>query len=442
MKKINFKKYFEEAKKNNIEPYQISYVSSIGYAVEIFNGEIDTQIIGNEMDISAKGIVNGKQGSFATDAIDKLAPSLMAKKVKENAIYGKEDREDNYFKGGMKYKKAKCSLKEFKTATIKELTDFALEIYNNVKGRDERVNQISVSVSMDETFTQKENSYGLKCYEKSTCYRGSVEVVATDSTGDTRTGGRSFISYKDIDDLRVHAMSVIDDAISSSVDFFNAKAPKSKKYNVVFERGCFSTLLNEYISQLNAKSVQKHLSVFEGKLNTQIASKCLTVKNMPFLLSSASTSYDADGYPTSSFTVIDKGILKTYFYSIETAREMNATPNGCAVSNGNGSIVLKYVKPGKFDLDALLSKLKNGIYITSISGLNSGINSQTQDFSLPCEGYIIKDGKKDKTVSMMVMVGNLKDVFNSIKYIGNDIEPERGRYTPSALVKGLSISGQ
>jgi PmbA protein len=86
--------------------------------------------------------------------------------------------------------------------------------------------------------------------------------------------------------------------------------------------------------------------------------------------------------------------------------------------------------------------MKDGLYITSVSGLNSGINGQTLDFSLPCQGYVIKDGKIEKATSMIVMAGNLKTLFNSIVALGNDIRYSAGTFAPSVLVKGISISGK
>ena len=62
--RLNLKKYFEEAKKLGLEPYQVSYSVSTEASVEVFNGEVEQQQIGTAQDISAKGIFEGKQGSF------------------------------------------------------------------------------------------------------------------------------------------------------------------------------------------------------------------------------------------------------------------------------------------------------------------------------------------------------------------------------------------
>ena len=440
--RINLKKYLIEAEKQGIAPYQVSYSSSTEASVSVFNGDVEGQQIGTAQDIGAKGIVNGKQGSFSTDAIDKTTPSFLAQKVLESAKFGKEAKEDDYFKGGKKYRKAKTALKDFKVSTLKELREFALDLCAEVKAKDSRLAKVSVDVSMQTSISMKANSFGVQCSDELKCYFGYIEIVAEDEKGEPRSGGKGFLSFKSLEDLKQEAHRVLDEAIHSAVDFFGSPAAKSKQYKVLLDRSCVKSLLGFYVGQLNAKSVQKHLSLFEGKLGTQIASKNLTMKNTPHVTSPSASSYDADGYPTQDFTFIDKGVLKTYFYSVESANVDHVESNGCSVGNGNGAPVIISIKPGKNSVEELFTKMKNGIYLTSISGLNSGINGQTLDFSLPCEGYLVRDGKKAEAVSMIVAAGNLQNIFNSVIAVANDVEKEHCHFIPSMLIKSIAISGK
>lgn len=439
---MNIQKYLKEAEDRGISPYQVNYSLSTEMSVDVFNGEIETQQIGSSQDISAKGIFDGKQGSFATDAIDSLTPSLMAEKVLESARFGKEAKAEDYFKGGLRYKPCKKPKTPFIETNLKELRHFGLDLCKIVREKDSRLTQVTVSVSMLTSSTTKFNSLGLKCSEKGKAYFGSIEIVCENEQKEPRSSYCGFHSMVSLEDLKEQALKKIDEMISLAVDFFGSKALPTKKYKVVLSRSAVSSLLGTYLSQLNAKSVQKHLSVFEGKIDQQIMSKCLTMKNTPHVLSPYATSFDADGHPTTDFTFIDKGVLKTYFYSVETANVENKESNGCSNGNGNGSPTIVYIKPGKYSLDDLFAKAKNGLYITSVSGLNSGINGQTLDFSLPCEGYLIKDGKKDIAFSMMVVAGNLKDVFDSVLAVCNDQELDQHKFIPSMLVKSLTVSGK
>ena len=439
---INTKKYFEEAKKRGLEPYQLSFASSVETSVEVFNGEVEQQQIGTSFDIGARAIYNGKQGSFATDAIDNNTPSIMAENILENARFGKEEKAEHYFKGGKKYKRAKILFKEFKPATLKEVREAALLLCKKIQERDPRLTSVQVDISMIESEGNKMNSYGLKCKEKSKAFAGYMEVVAENENKEPRSGGARFRSFLSLEDLMKEADKVIDEAIHDAVDFFGTGPVPSKKYKAVLSYDSFSSLFAFFVGQLNAKSVHKHLSVFEGKLGEQIVSKCLTINHTPHVTCFSASSYDAEGYPTQDFPIIKKGVLQTYFYSVETALEEGKESNGCATGAGNGGPVVMTVKKGKYSKEELFAKMKDGLYITSVSGLNSGINGQTLDFSLPCQGYVIKDGKIEKATSMIVMAGNLKTLFNSIVALGNDTRYSAGTFAPSVLVKGISISGK
>lgn len=440
--KINAKKYFKEANELGLEPFSLAYSTNKETSVEIFNGEVESQAIGVAQDIGAKAIYNGKLGSFSTDAIDSKTAKLIAQNVLESAEFGREENKDNFFKGGLKYKKAKIDFKEFKPATLTEIRDAALELCSYVQAYDKRATQVTIDISMQESEANLSNTLGLKCGEKSKYFIGVASVVCEDETKEPRSGYVAFSSFVSLEDLIQKGKSKTEELIKSAVDFFKTGPCPSKKYKAVLSQESVASLLSFFLAQLNAKSVQKHLSLFEGKKDTQIMSKVFTLKHTPHVTTTASTSYDYDGYPTQDFTLIDKGVLKTYFYSVETANADGISSNGCASGNGNGSYKVITIKPGKKSKDELLSKMKDGIYITSISGLNSGINDQTLDFSLPCEGYLVKGGKIDKAVSMIVCAGNLKNLFSSAIALSNDSRVCGGIITPSILFKKLAISGE
>ena len=440
--RLNEKIYFEKARQNGIEPFVLSYGEKTGISVLVYNGEIEKQLIGESQSISGRGIVNGKVGAFGTDAIDKDTPDFMMNSIVEAARFGKELSPDTFYRGGKKYGRVQSKEKAFVKATLKELREADLSLYERVKAKDERLTTIEVSISMKEGKFKKSNSYGVSKAETKKSYTCGISVVATDESDEPRSGYSGFESFISLEDLASKAEKYIDRAVHSAVDFFKTGPIPSKSYKAILSPDCFSSLFEFCLSHFNAKSVQKHLSVYEGKVGEEIFSPCFTVKHTPFVLSSSSLSFDSDIYPTQNFTLIDKGVLKTYFYSVETANNEGIESNGCSSGDGNGEPTILTVSKGRSSLEGLFRRMKNGIYITSISGLNSGINGQTLDFSLPCQGYLIKDGKIEKAVSMIVCAGNLKELFHGALALADDVEDCGGIFTPSVLFKSLSISGQ
>ncbi|MCI1734612.1 MAG: TldD/PmbA family protein [Bacilli bacterium] len=439
---INLNHYFAAAKKYSLSPFQLTYTVSTETSVAFFNQEVEAQQIGTAFDIAGQAILNGKKGSFATDRIDKDTPELMAQTIAETAKFGNDDSANNYFKGGLKYKKAKILLKDFKESNLAELRSVGLAIAKEAQAQDPRVSKVELSLSMIESSSLKANDLGMKAKEKSAFYQGYISVVCEDSDKEPRSGGEVFYSFHSVSDLVEQSHKAIKIAVKNAVDFFKSGPVPSKTYKAVLQPGCVSSLLDFYLSQLNAKAVQKHLSVFEGKVNQPIASPKLTLLHTPHATAMAATSYDSDGVPTQDFAIIKKGVLQDYFYSLETANIDKRQSNGCSSGRGNGSPIVVTVKPGKMSVDQLLAKMGTGLYISDISGLNSGIDSQTLNFSLPCQGYWVENGKIVKAVSMIIVAGNLKDVFENVKAVGNDSLLRDSTITPSLLISGLAFSGK
>jgi PmbA protein len=81
--------------------------------------------------------------------------------------------------------------------------------------------------------------------------------------------------------------------------------------------------------------------------------------------------------------------------------------------------------------------------ITDFSGLHSGANPITGDFSLAAKGFYIKNGKRDFPIEQITVAGNFFTLLKNIESIANDLKfPLSSIGSPSILVKELSIAGK
>ena len=148
--------------------------------------------------------------------------------------------------------------------------------------------------------------------------------------------------------------------------------------------------------------------------------------------------------PTLNKTVIENGILKTYFYNLEEALIDNVKSTGNGTINGTKAGI-DYsnitIKKGRLSEDELFNKIQNGLYITSIGGLHAGLNSSSGDFSLQAEGFAVINGKKDHLLGLFTISGNLFDLFNNIIAVGNNLELLVNSYeVPSIAFKNVNYS--
>jgi len=99
------------------------------------------------------------------------------------------------------------------------------------------------------------------------------------------------------------------------------------------------------------------------------------------------------------------------------------------------------IKPGDGQ-----AELYDGEYllITELTGMHSGANAISGDFSFGASGYLYKDSQRIQAVRGITVAGNFYQMLNNIKAIGN---VQKWNWTKSDLVvdirfADLSVSGE
>ena len=62
-------------------------------------------------------------------------------------------------------------------------------------------------------------------------------------------------------------------------------------------------------------------------------------------------------------------------------------------------------------------------------------------FSLPFDGWLIKDGKRT-SIEAATVAGDIRDLLQSIIYVEKDLELTGSGVSPRVWVEGLSITGE
>ena len=143
--------------------------------------------------------------------------------------------------------------------------------------------------------------------------------------------------------------------------------------------------------------MQKGLSLLAGREGEQIASECLTLRDVP-MYEDALTKipFDDEGVLTTEKVIIDKGVFASALYNLKSAHKAEKASTGNGFKSGSTigvSPTNLVVTPGEKTFDELCEEAGEGIILTELSGLHAGVNPISGDFSLLCEGYLIENGK-------------------------------------------------
>ena len=115
-----------------------------------------------------------------------------------------------------------------------------------------------------------------------------------------------------------------------------AKRPPAGSFPVVFHPSVTGLLMHEALGHnAEADAVWAGESILAGRLGDRIAAEKVTVCDDATVPDSyGSYEYDGEGVPGGKRVIIERGVLRTYLHSLETAAKFAVTPNGCARAQG------------------------------------------------------------------------------------------------------------
>lgn len=447
--KLFIEKIFQKGKESGLEDMEVYYSTGSNLSLRVFEKELDTYNLSESEGISLRGIYKEKIGYSYAEKVDESSIDKLVKDVVENASIIDSEDEEFIFEGSKDYKEIDSFnptlgdiKEEEKIEFVKKLEEEALEL-------DERIVSVQACVYSDgygETIMS--NTKGLYLQDKSNIAYTYISVVAKEGE-DIKTG----MAYRAGNDFtKFNAKEIAKEAVEEALELLGAKSIKSGNYNVIFRNSAAADLIEAFTGIFSAEAVQKNLSLLKGKLNEKIANDNFTLIDDPYMDGGlARKSFDGEGVACKYKKVIDKGVLKTYFHNLKTAKKDGVESTGNA-SRGSykSSIGISpsnfYVEKGKRSLEKIMADMDKGIMITDLQGLHSGLNSVSGDFSLAALGYLIEDGKISRPVEQITVSGNFFDMIKNIEEIASDLKfgLPGGAYigSPSIKIKKLSIAGE
>ena len=313
-----------------------------------------------------------------------------------------------------------------------------------MKEKSPYVQMTEVSYSEEENTTTIVNSNGLNVKRHSK-YAFLVAEAVCVKDGETKTGF-DYIRLDNIKDADLDALAsgIVLDAVST----FGADSLPSGAYPVVLDKKVVSSLLGAFSNLFSADAVLKNMSFLKDKLGKKVFGENITLIDDPLSLDAPSQSaFDDEGVASFTKSVVENGVLKTYLHNLKTAAMMQVKSTGNGYKGGiETSVGVRpsnlYLKSGDTSFEDLLQSVKDGVYITSVTGLHAGLNPVSGSFNLQSSGFRIENGKKTTPVTLIILSGTLQELLNNVSLVGNDFEFKRGVGAPSLAIKSMAISGK
>ncbi len=283
-------------------------------------------------------------------------------------------------------------------------------------------------------------SHGFAGANSSSGYAISASVLAGE--GDGKERDYDYHSARHLSDL-FRAEDIGRRTGERAVARLNPVTVKSGAMPLVFDPRIGSSLIGHMLGAISGSAIARRTSFLLESLGAQLFDSSLSVIDDPHRPRGLSSrEFDGEGLPTSRRAIIDNGVLTGWLMESASARQLGLAPTGHAVRGISGapgaSTSNVHLEGGSGSAADLMADIKNGIYITQLSG--QGVNPVTGDYSRGADGFLILDGQIAGPVSEFTIAGNLKDMFRNMAAAG-DLEFTRGTNVPTLRIDGMMVAG-
>ncbi|MBC7661055.1 MAG: TldD/PmbA family protein [Chitinophagaceae bacterium] len=437
-------KIVELAKKAGIQECDVILQRGQSLNLQAQKGSIDKSKVTSTQVVGIRVIQDQKIGISASESLELDSLKMMVDQAKATSRYSGADPYQNIRqKNDQDIILIPERVKVKEDIPLQAKIDLAIRLEQDILAADKRIHNAPYSGYSDgegESFYA--NHLGTFCYQKDRSYSiytsalaGANEQQAMYSSSSI---GRSFSEL----DLK----ACVDEASTIALRLLDAKPIPTGRYDVIFSTDEWESILSAHLGAFSAKAAKEGTAYYRDKLAKSIAVSGLTMRDSPQYRDGFSFSaFDDEGMPREDLTVINQGVLKSFFHNSATARFFKQKSTAHGSRGAKGSLG---VSPTQLVFDTG-SVSKNDLYagqvlkVISLKGLHSGTNAVSGHFSLAVEAILCRDGVEQQMVKDVTLSANFYDILNGIQGIGSTLEASSGRsfFSPEIRFSGMSVAG-
>ncbi|MGH2590645.1 MAG: TldD/PmbA family protein, partial [Actinomycetota bacterium] len=271
-----------------------------------------------------------------------------------------------------------------------------------------------------------------------------VAITLAERDGDTQTGFSFQVAHRVAD---LDPDGIAREAVDRAARMLGASKPETQKVPVLLDPFAASSFLGVLAGALSAEAAQKGRSLFAELVGERVGADPLTlVDDGRLLLGPAAAPFDDEGVPTGRTELITRGVLNGFLHNTYTARRGETASTGNAERAGYRSTPGVgtsnfYVEPGTEPFEALLASADGGVVIQEVSGVHSGANPISGEFSVGATGLRISNGSFGEPLREMTVASTVPEMLQAIAAVGSDLRFFSSVGTPSILIGEMTVAG-
>jgi PmbA protein len=240
------------------------------------------------------------------------------------------------------------------------------------------------------------------------------------------------------------------EAAERALALVGARQPASRRCPVVLDALVAASFVGYVGGTVSADAVQRGRSLFAGREGAEVAGPALRIADdATDPEGPASAPFDGEGSPSRRTPLIERGRLLTFLFDARTARRAGRATTASAgrssyrtpPSVGSSNLI---VEPGDEALEGLVERAGEGVYVTDVAGLHSGVNPVSGTFSVGASGRLIEGGELGRPLREMTIASDLVSMLRAVEAAGSEARwvPFGGSVeAPPLLIAEMAVSG-
>ena len=415
--------------------------------VKARRGEVDALSRAESRGVGVRVLVDGRLGyAWAADPdLDEAAALLVA--ARESAGYASPDEANVLPEAAEAEPLPGLFRAEQANLDPEQKVRLALDLERSAVSSDPAVTKVEEVVYGDAVSRAAiASTRGMEsAYERTDCW--CVVSALAERDGEVQTGF-SFRLAREMDELAWKVAA--EEAARRGARLLGSRKPATERLPVVLDPWAAASFLGVLARALSAEEVQKGRSLLADLTGQRVASEVVTLVDDGRLLDGPSAApVDDEGVPTTRTAVMEGGTLRSFLHNTATARRGGASSTGNASRPSYRGIPgvapsNLFLEPGAEGPDAILRKAGRAVYVQEVTGVHSGANPISGEFSVGATGLRVDDGGLGEPLREMTIASTIPEVLQRIEAVGSDLRffPGGGALgTPTLLVGEMTVAG-
>jgi PmbA protein len=408
------------------EQVEAYVVHSRNTHIRAYEGQVEQLSSAESTGAGVRVVADGKQGFAYAGSLDEAVLEETLDEARDNAKFGSPDE----FYGlashdGVEPVDLDLFRNELAAFPTDRKVELALELERAVRGGDPRISGVESSDYVDSISEGAiVSNHGIRAFDRQTsCYVAAYSLATEGSETQTGFGFSVGRSPEDLDVGKAAA-----DSVDRATRMLGASKPSSHRVTVVLDPWVTAQFLGVMSSTLNGEAVLKGRSLFADRLGEEVAASIVTLVDDPTDERAMNAgAYDDEGLSTRRTPLIEAGRLLGFVQNTYTGRRSGTASTGSAVragfksTPGVGCRALS-LTPGTKSQAELVAEVGDGLLVQSVSGLHSGVNPVSGDFSTGAEGLVIKGGELGAPMREFTVASTIQKMLKDVVAVGGDLE--------------------